>query len=75
MWLLRQLIPNPENPKERMIKGCQIFFPDTAFYTKDGKTECVIQNDKDGCLSFLLEQKKLLPSAISKKIQEIVRAR
>lgn len=58
-----------------MIKGCQIFIPDTAFFTKDGRADCFIQNDKDGCLSYLLEQKKLQPSGISKKIQEIVRAR
>ena len=35
----------------------------------------MIFNDKDGCLSYLLETKKLAPSAISKKIQEIVRIR
>jgi hypothetical protein len=35
----------------------------------------MILNDKDGCLSYLLETKKLAPSAISKKIQEIVRIR
>lgn len=21
-WLLKNLIPNPDNPKEKMIKGC-----------------------------------------------------
>jgi hypothetical protein len=33
--LIKDLIPNPEHPKERMIKGCQIFLPETVFF-KDG---------------------------------------
>ena len=42
LWLLRNLIPNPENPKEKMIKGCQIIFPDTVFFLKDGRIDCLV---------------------------------
>jgi len=45
------LIPDPNNPRERLIKGCEIFMPDTVFF-KEGKIDFVAQNDKEFCLSF-----------------------
>lgn len=58
-----------------MIKGCQVIFPDTVFFLKDGRIDCLIQSDKDWCLSYLIEQKKLNLLAIRKKIPEIVKTR
>ena len=44
------LIPNPaEDYKEKMIEGCQIFFPDTVFFEKGKLVICGM--DKDFCLS------------------------
>jgi hypothetical protein len=45
------LIPDPNNPRERLIKGCEIFMPDTVFF-REGKIDFVAQNDKEFCLSF-----------------------
>lgn len=47
-FLLLLLGPNPS-----MIQGCQIAFPDTAFF-QDGKVSEIIKTDKDG---FLISQK------------------
>ena len=33
--LVKDLIPDQNNAKERMIKGCQIFMPETVFF-KEG---------------------------------------
>ena len=52
---IKSLIPNPkDNPKEKMIKGCQVFFPDTLFFEK-GKPSFIVQNDKDFCLAKVSE--------------------
>ena len=48
---VKDLIPDPNNPKERLIKGCEIFMPDTVFF-KDGKIDFLAQNDRESCLSF-----------------------
>jgi hypothetical protein len=44
------LIPDVSNPKEAMIKGCQIIMPETVFY-KDGKIDLIVSNDRDFCLA------------------------
>lgn len=54
--LIKDLIPNPEHSKERMIKGCQIFMPETVFF-KEGQLEYSTVNDKDLCLAFELKTK------------------
>ena len=71
-WLLKNLIPNPDNPKEKMIKGCQVFVPDTVFFKMDGSIDCFIQNDKDGSLSYFIEQKKMFWNYLRKKLEKIV---
>ena len=49
--LIHSLIPNPaEDYKEKMIEGCQIFFPDTVFFEKGKIIICAM--DKDYCLSI-----------------------
>jgi hypothetical protein len=48
---------------------------DSAFFTREGRVECFIQTDKEGCLSYFTESKKLNPFGIRKKLQEVVRSR
>ena len=49
--LIMELIAKPkENPKEKMISGCEVFFPDTVFFL-GGNKRILVQNDKDYCLS------------------------
>ncbi len=38
--LVKDLIPDSNNPKERLIKGCEVFMPDTLFF-KDGRPEFI----------------------------------
>jgi len=45
------MIPDTNDPKEKMIKGCQVFFPETVFFSKS-KIDFIAANDKDMCLSF-----------------------
>jgi len=54
--MIQDLIPNPSNPKERMIKGCQVFVPETIFF-KDGKIDFLTAIDKDFCLSLDIKTK------------------
>ena len=52
---IRLLLPNTrENPKEKMIRGVQVFFPETVFFDK-GKPGLIVLNDKDFCLTKLNE--------------------
>ena len=49
--LIYELIAKPkENPKEKMLSGCDVFFPDTLFFEK-GAPKHIVMNDKDFCLS------------------------
>ena len=49
--LIHELIAKPkENPNEKMIAGCEVFFPDTLFFER-GAPKFVAHNNKDGCLS------------------------
>lgn len=65
------MIPDVSNPKEAMIKGCQIIMPETVFY-KDGKIDLIVSNDRDFCLAtetrykwIDLELRKKLPIILS----------
>jgi hypothetical protein len=49
--LIWELIPDPSNPKERLVKGCQVLMPETAFFS-EGKVISITTLDKDNCLSF-----------------------
>ena len=75
--LILALIPNPfKNPKEKMIEGCQIFFPDTIFFDR-GKIDFIALMDKDFCLSMnkSTEYKKLAPLDTRKQLEVIVAQR
>jgi hypothetical protein len=49
--LVSGLIPNPKLTQERMIKGCQVAFPDTIFFSNEGLAELVVSNDKEMCMA------------------------
>jgi hypothetical protein len=47
--LVRKMVPDQNNAKERMIKGCQVLMPETVFF-KDGKIDLIVQCDREWCL-------------------------
>ena len=49
-----------ENTKEKLLSGCEIFFPDTVFYEK-GAPKFIAMNDKDYCLSKFNEHEEKKP--------------
>ena len=42
--------PTKENTKEKMLSGCEVFFPDTLFFEKDVPAFRT-KTDNDGCLA------------------------
>ena len=77
--LIHELIAKPkENPKEKMLSGCEVFFPDTVFYEK-GAPKFIAQNDKDFCLSKWNDEEgtKSIPSGkdLIQKLQKITQVR
>ena len=45
-WLMEHLLP----PSPDKFKGCELIFPDTAFF-EQGQCKCIIKNDEDFCLT------------------------
>ena len=50
--LVKALIPDSSNTDEKLIRGCQIFLPETVFFANDGRVDFCTSLDKDFCLSF-----------------------
>lgn len=50
--LVKALIPDPLNPDEKLIRGCQVFLPETVFFASDGRVDFCTALDKDCCLIF-----------------------
>lgn len=50
------MIADPTSQTERMIKGCQVFMPETVFFKDDGgkagKIDFITSMDRDFCLTF-----------------------
>ena len=77
--LITELISKPkENPKEKMLSGCEVFLPDTLFY-ENGKPSFIAYNDKDFCLAKWNEgadnNKMQNPSDLIQKLQKITQSR
>ena len=76
--LVRELIAKPkENPKEKLLQGCEVFFPDTLFYEK-GAPSFIAHNDKDFCMAKWNdgeEKKQINANDIVQKLQRITTAR
>jgi hypothetical protein len=49
------LMPPTEN-----IKGCELIFPDTAFFNSQGNCQAIFKMDKDYCLRSIKVASKLL---------------
>lgn len=52
------MVPDQNNAKERMIKGCQVVMPETIFFKK-GKIDYIVQCDREWCLT---QDVKTLPN-------------
>lgn len=77
--LIHELTAQPaKNPKEKMISGCEVFFPDTLFFER-GDPKFIAYNDKDFCLAKWneSEDKKAMPGAadLIPKLDKVIRAR
>lgn len=72
MWLMEHLLP-PAN-QEQTLKGCELIFPDTAFYVS-GKAKVIIRMDKDFCLVGVKKALKLQKDEIYKDFSTVVRER
>lgn len=72
--LMHELIAKPkDNPKEKMLSGCEVFFPDTLFF-KNQQPSYIIMMDKDFCLTkWNDEERKQMPN-VSDFIQKIEKA-
>lgn len=69
-WLMHSLLASSDK-----VKGCELIFPDTAFFRK-GKPVIVIKSDsKDYCLVGVRHPKKLSLQSIYKDFQNVVRRR
>ena len=52
-WLMEHLLPPNEH-----IKGCELIFPDTAFFYA-GQPKMIVKMDKDYCLTSIKNPQKL----------------
>jgi hypothetical protein len=52
-WLMNSLLPTSDK-----VKGCELIFPDTAFFKK-GKPVIVIKSDPSFCIMGVTHPKKL----------------
>ena len=50
---MKDLVADPKKDAERLVKGCQVIFTDTIFFTDDEKeSRFIIGTDKEGCMSY-----------------------
>ncbi len=72
--LIHELVAKPkENPKEKMLSGCEIFFPDTLFF-RNQQAAYIIQNDKDFCLTRSYDDDKKQPPNLNDLIAKLKKA-
>ena len=62
----------PPNPAK--FKGCELIFPDTAFFEK-GECKGIIKNDEDFCLMQVKNPEKLKLFSIYTSFQSVLRER
>ena len=68
-WLMERLLPPSD-----LIKGCELIFPDTAFFDR-GQLVLMIKMDKDFCLQGIRNPKKLTTQILVKTFQEVLKER
>lgn len=66
-WLMEHLLP----PSDK-IKGCELIFPDTAFFD-NGVLNLMIKMDKDFCLEGVKNKKKLSVLKFVKNFQIVMK--
>jgi len=57
-----------------MIKGCQVFMPETVFFKDDGKLDFVTTMDRDCCISVDTKV-KMDNLSVRTKLSDIVKER
>ena len=62
----------PPNPDK--FKGCELIFPDTAFFN-NGKPTHIIRNDKDFCLIKIKKADKMQLNTLQRDFFTVVRDR
>lgn len=63
-WLMEHLLPPSD-----LIKGCELIFPDTAFFSQ-GKAKLIVKMDKEFCLVGIRNPVKLSLQKIRKDFYE-----
>lgn len=71
---VKKLIPDVNNAKEKLIKGCSIIMPETVFF-RDGKIDLILQNDREYCLYQDTKTKTSDNLEIRKKLPDFVEQR
>lgn len=69
-WLMEHLLP----PVPTKFKGCELIFPDTAFF-EAGQAKSIIKNDEDYCLTQVKNPNKLTNTAIFTAFTTVIRER
>jgi hypothetical protein len=64
----------PPQQQENLVKGCELVFPDTAFYEK-GKAKVVVKMDREYCLTGVRKATRLTKDDIYKDFSNVVRER
>lgn len=62
--------PPPE--QDHIYKGCEIIFPDTAFFNASGVCELIVKIDKERCIKKIRNKDKYTPDAIHHAFVEAV---
>lgn len=68
-WLMERLLAPTD-----AIKGCELIFPDTAFFDH-GQLILMVKMDKDFCLQGVRNPKKLTTQILVKTFQEVIKER
>lgn len=69
-WLIDHLTPPLE--QDHIYKGCELIFPDTAFFNNQGVCELITKLDKDLCIKKVRNKDKYQPDAIHQAFTEVV---
>lgn len=56
MWLIDHLTPPPET--DHIYKGCELIFPDTAFFNAQGACVLITKLDKELCIKKIRSKDK-----------------
>jgi hypothetical protein len=69
-WLIEHLLPTNDK-----IRGCELIFPDSVIFSKNGKPKLIVKDDKEHCLMAIKQPSKLNLQSIYKDFSNVVRER